>query len=294
MKLLFTLAGFLFLAASTGFASADEPEERLTRALTIDELLSDAEFTRLQPAPAGADRRPLLAAAGGGIGGWFIPELYFWFPTLRGQIWTNPDYKIDLDSDLGLDDTQVAVLPQLQFSVWRLGLRFTGYRVDFAGAGTIPGPFEFGGVQFQPGENVLSDLSIDNYKVTLLFAIVNLPFLAVYAEGGVSYFGIESTITGQTSGPATESADLPIPVVGVLAQAHVGRWLFELEVDGLSVTVSDTDVDLLEVQASVGFTFFKLFAVHVGYRYTALAGTDGSLSLDSTLDGFYLGASFRF
>ena len=293
MKLPWAIACFL-LAASAGLASAEAGEERVTRALVVDSLLADGEFTRQQAVAWDAEKPPVLASAAGGLGGWFIPQLYLWYPTLKGQIWTDPAYKIDLDADIGLDDSQVSVLPQLQFAFWRLGIRFTGYQIDFSGVGTIPGPFEFGGVQFVPGENVTSDLSIDNYKLTLLFAIVKFDFLAVYAEAGVSYYGIDSTITGQLSGPAYENADLPIPVVGVLAQASFGRFLFELEVDGLSVTVSDVDVDLLEIQASIGYTFFKLFAVQVGYRYTSLAGTDGDLALDTTIDGFFVGASFRF
>jgi hypothetical protein len=293
MKLVWFIACFV-LAASAGFASAEVNEERLTRGLVIHGLLQEEEFVTQRATAWDAEDAPLLASAAGGLGGWFIPELYFWFPTLKGQIWTDPAYKVDLDGDLGLDDNQVSVLPQLQLSVWRIGVRFAGYRASFSGLGTIPGPFEFGGVQFVPGETVASELSIDNYKLTLLFAIVKFDFLAVWAEAGVSYYGIDSTIDGQISGPAYESADLPIPVVGVLAQAAVGKFLFELEVDGLSVTVSDVDVDLLEIQASIGYTFLKLFAVQVGYRYTSLAGTDGNLALDTTLDGFFVGASFRF
>jgi hypothetical protein len=250
------------------------------------------EATAVYLAQAAFDR-PVAAPATGGLFGWVFPQIYVWFPALDGTMRAGND-RIDLQDDLGLEEGDASLMPQIQLSLGGVGLKFGAYFVRFEGQGTLTRSFEFGGVTFLVNEDVTTTVRIDNYRLVSIIPIVKTDFLAIYLQGGISYFHLEGTIRGELSGSGSGTADVPLPVAGVLAQAKVGPVVFELDASGFSLDVGDVGATVLDVQATIGVVLFKVVGVRAGYRLVVLDGHSEDFAVDGTLEGFFAGASVQF
>ncbi len=241
--------------------------------------------------PAG---EALAAPASGGVFGWFVGQVNLWLPSLSGHLATTGGDGLDFESDLGIDDTEAVVLPVIQLSLGRFGMRLSGFVAGFSGENRIDRTFTFGGLSFSVNEQVRSDVDVQNIRAVFLYSFFEIPMFRIAVEGGISYFHLEGVITGDSSGTAREVTDLPIPVLGLLAQAKFGRLLAELEVSGFTIDISDVEGTLIDVQFSVGMTLFKVVAVRAGYRLIVVDGTADDFDFDATLSGFFVGASVQF
>jgi hypothetical protein len=201
---------------------------------------------------------------------------------------------VDFDRDLGLDDTETSVLPEILVSLGRVGVRFDTFKVKFEGSARVTRSFTFGGLDFLVDENVTSRVEIQNFRLLGTVHLTKLAIFTIAVQGGVTYYQLDGRITGETLGSATEFADVPVPVVGFLAQSRIGKFLIEFDVTGIALDTSDIDGTAVDLQVSVGFTVFKVAAVRVGYRLVNVDGTGEDLELDARLDGFYFGASVQF
>ena len=117
--------------------------------------------------------------------------------------------------------------------------------------------------------------------------------IAIYLQGGLTYYRLEGTVTS-ASFSATDTADVPIPVGGILAQAKIFGLLVEVDVTGLVVEYGGVEGSVFDVKLSVGYAFAKVMAVRGGYRIVRFDGGDGDFDIDTTLDGFFFGASITF
>ncbi len=237
---------------------------------------------------------PAYAPATGGLFGWIVPQLYVWFPFLKGDMVTDGGDRVDFRSDLGLDEGELTVMPQLQVSLGPIGFRFSAFFARFEGSGRIDRAFSFAGITFPVSENVTSKVQIDNYRLLSFYPIVRTDFFTLALQGGISFFQVDGSVTGATVGSASDSASLPLPMGGVVVQAKIGRFLLEADIAGFTIDFGDIGATFLDAQASVGFVVFKVVAVRVGYRHVLLDAHADGFSLDATLSGFFTGLSFQF
>ncbi|MGQ0613581.1 MAG: hypothetical protein ACT4PV_07595 [Planctomycetaceae bacterium] len=237
---------------------------------------------------------PSYAPATGGLFGWIIPQVYVWFPFLKGDMDTGDGERVDFRDDLGLDEGELTVMPQLQVSLGSLGFRFSAFFARFEGSGRIDRTFTFGGISFPVSEEVTSEVRIDNYRLLSFYPIVRTDFFTLALQGGISFFHVEGTVTGATTGRASDSASLPLPMGGVVLQAKIGRFLLEADIAGFTIDFGDIGATFLDAQASLGFIVFKVVAVRVGYRHLLLDAHADEFSIDVTLSGFFAGLSFQF
>ncbi|MFQ5845547.1 MAG: hypothetical protein ACE5JG_11235, partial [Planctomycetota bacterium] len=73
----------------------------------------------------------MAAPVAGGVLGLFIPQLYVWEADIAGEIRATGGDLLDLQTDVGLDQTETSVLPVVQFSFGGLGVRFSAFFLDF-------------------------------------------------------------------------------------------------------------------------------------------------------------------
>ena len=276
----------LLLAAAAAAAPGGEAPSPLVTA--VEAYVRDAEMRGFETAA------PFVRApAAGGAVGWLHLRVSYWYPSIDGEIASGGD-RLDFRDDLGLDDNEGTVVPEVLLSIGSLGVRFDAFFLEFDGQSTITRPFTFGGVVFLVNEDVTSHVEINHLRLLGTFPVVRSDFLELRVQGGLQVFDIDGTVEGSTSGTSRASGTIPIPVVGVLAQIKVSRILLELDVAGLSIEYGDVEGTVLDARASVGVTVLKIVAVRAGYRVVFFDGSADDVTLDATLEGFFVGASISF
>jgi hypothetical protein len=284
-KLMRCLLSLLLLAAlvaaETGLVPAVPAREPTAAELAVESFVRDA-------------REPMvLAPASGGLLGWIAVRADAWYPRLDGQFSSLGGDILDT-KELNLDTNAWGPAAEVTLTPSRFFFRFDFYSVGFEGDSTLVRTFSFGGQTFTINEDVNANVRIDNYRFLAGFAAVKTAPVRLYVLLGLGYYHLEGAIVGSVSGQAEESLDIPAPLLGLLFQAKVSRFLFEVEATGLTVSFSDVGADYLDVKASVGITVFKVAALRVGYRYVFLNGHVSDFDVDVTLDGFFVGAGVQF
>jgi len=277
----------LLLAATSAFAAGDARKTPVGR--EVSAYIADADPLAI-PAASGTY---LSAAVQGGVMGWASLRLDVWIPSLNGHLTDDAGNSASM-GELGLDNTETVVVPRALLAFGPVGLLIDAYEFKTAGDGTLTGTFNFGGVDFTVAENVHTDVDMTNVRGILTVSVFSTDFLRISLLGGISYYGFDVTVTGQTSGTASVSAPVPVPIIGVLAQAKFGHILLEGEISGLTFDYGDYNIDYLDFQVSVGGTFLKVIAVRAGYRLVSISGTIEGFHVDATLDGFFVGGSVNF
>ena len=253
--------------------------------------LQPADLTFV-PAPAGHD---IVAPAQGGLLGMLIPKLYYWDAELSGVLTDGfSGDLIDVQADLGVDVMEGTLMPELQMVLGGIVVRFNGFEFEFLGDAILQRTINFGGQTFTVTDQVLTELDLQNYRLTAGFRLLNTPWLAVALQGGVAYYELEATISSTLAGTVSESVQAPVPVVGVLAQAKLGMFIFSGEVSGISFSIEGVALDYLEINVSAGVILFKIVSLQVGWRQIAFDIEDSNLALDATLEGFYFGGAIHF
>jgi len=239
-------------------------------------------------------REPMvLAPASGGLVGWIAVRVDAWYPRLDGEFSSLGGDIIDA-AELNLDTNAWGPAAEVTLTPGRFFFRFDFYRVRFEGDSTISRTFSFGGVSFTINEDVNANVRIDNYRFLSGFAVVKTAPIRLYVLLGLGYYHLEGKVVGSSSGEAEESLDIPAPLIGLLFQAKVTKFLFEVEASGLTISFSDVGADYFDIKASVGITLFKVAMVRLGYRYVLLNGYVSDFDVDAKLDGFFLGAGVQF
>lgn len=268
-------------AADTGLAPAGEAQEPSARALAVEGFIRDA-------------REPmLLAPASGGLLGWIAVRTDAWYPRLDGSFSSLGGDSIDA-AELRLDTNTWGPAAEVTLTPGRFFFRFDYYQVRFEGDSTLSRTFTFGGISFTINEDVNARVRIDNFRFLSGFAVVKTAPFRLYVLLGLGYYHLEGRVVGSVSGEAEESLDIPAPLVGVLAQAKLSRFILELEVSGLTVSYSDVGADYIDVKASVGISFLKVAMARVGYRYVLINAHVTDFEADMTLDGFFVGLGVQF
>lgn len=279
------LTSLLLLAAwasaETGLVPAAPARERSPKEIAVESFVRDT-------------REPMiLAPASGGLLGWIAVRADAWYPQLDGKFSSFGGDIVDA-AELNLDTNNWGPAADVTLTPGRFFFRFDFYQVRFEGDSTLSRTFTFGGQTFTINEDVYSRVRIDNYRFLSGFAVVKTAPVRLYILLGLGYYHLEGRVEGSVTGSAEESLDIPAPLIGLLFQAKVTRFLFELEASGLSVSFSDVGADYIDIKASVGITLFKVAAVRLGYRYVLLNGYVSDFDVDVTLDGFFVGAGVQF
>ena len=214
---------------------------------------------------------------------------------MTGDLTVEGGIVLDVESDLGIGDSEITVVPQFQLKVLGIvGLRFDAFFLKFDGDSLLSRTFTFGGATFQLNEQVSTELSIDQFRLMFLISLIDVGNVALSLQIGAAGLFLDGTLVGATTGSASRSEEIVIPLVGAVLQAKLGTVMLEVDVLGMTIEYDGTSGTIIDVRISVGTTLFGVAAVHVGYRHIVIEGEGAGFLLDVTLAGFFIGVSVQF
>jgi hypothetical protein len=231
-----------------------------------------------------------------------------WFAGLDGEVEADGDVlqgsQIDLDSTLGLDDTELTHEIQLYVNVPVLGRFYGGYWwIDFKEDETLEQTVTFDDRVYAASTTVESELQLDVLYASYEFILAS-PALEELAKAEIGILAGARLIMADASieslsASASEEGTAPLPVVGAHAAIQATPWLRgDLEVMGMTFSVSDVSVTYIEAYVEVVAQPWMGFFVGPGYKFVSARIEDESGSTDFEIefdiDGLYLTAGYRF
>ncbi len=224
-----------------------------------------------------------------------FPKLGVWNAHISGTMSSGtPPLQLDLFDDLGLESNTDGFIVYGQISLGFLAIRYSSFFAQFEGQNTLTRDIDFGGISFTISDDITSSLEINNYTLMLAVRLINIDGFKFYVEGGVSYYQLEGTVASTTFGTGTETADVPVPVIGALIQLNFGRFFVELELMGLDLEYGNTRGSVLDGQVSVGVRFLRFIAARAGYRYIDFDGKHNDFEVGVVIDGFFFSVGIVF
>ncbi|MHC4960299.1 MAG: porin family protein [Planctomycetota bacterium] len=203
---------------------------------------------------------PLIAAAHGGLFGFVSVQLNAWYPELDGDIKTGTKTQ-------AIKESEFVVLPVVTFNISKFGGRIDGFTSKF----TAP----------------TSEVKIDQIRALFLWSFLNTRTLSLTAEAGLIATLVDVTITGTSS-----SEDFVLPALGLLFEAKVLMFMFEVELTGATLGSGETVVDF---RAAAAWAILKFGALRVGYRQIYMdLDSNGTALSSANLGGFFVGIGFQF
>ena len=224
-----------------------------------------------------------------------------WFGSLSGTVSDDNSLgvgsDVDLDTDLGLSDFVFAPGGSANLRLGRHDIFASGFAYDNSTTETVTRTFNFGEVNFAVSTQVASDVQIVTGGLEYGFALFtgNLSGVRLEPTIGVSYFGIDVTLTDQTTGFTDNvDVDVPVPTLGARAEIGLGDFQVEGDIQGLYVNVSDIEAAFVQGDAAVVWRLLANMGVLAGYRFTYTRGEVGGFQFDALFHGPFAGIEFRF
>ena len=207
------------------------------------------------------------------------------FSDLDGEVWADPertdgDLAIDLQDDLGLDDSDE--LPALAFT-WRISERqrfqFEYFEIGSDGSGKVERNIEWDDLEFLAGVKLKGGMEMDIGRGFYGYSFLKDEKKEFGAGLGLHYLGAELYIEGEAlkdgQSVASAKADIDdwyiLPNLGLFGNyAFSEKWLALGRVDWISADLYDYDGTLWNVEAALQYQAFKNFGVGLAYRYLSL------------------------
>jgi len=217
-----------------------------------------------------------------------------WFPRLEGPIAVKGTKVLDLTNALNVRDRNGTPFVRVTIGYDVFGLIFDFRQLQFAGSVRAQARFELGGKVFEFDETLVTDLTINQFRILPTWCVYRRPGIQVNLLAAIGLNLLEgsfSTTTGESDG---FSQLLPTAFIGANVKGHVGKLAWEVEVKGLSINLDEFGGGLLDVDGSVGYRFWGSLSVRVGYRYSKLDGYYKIFSAKFIADGFYISLQWDF
>lgn len=237
----------------------------------------------------------------------------FWDSTMAGDIQASvpglTGNRLGIKDTLGIKDS--IFIPEVEFKGKLLGKNklIVSYGFgDFTGKKTITQDLNFGGKTYSASDTLDTSFKVTRAAVLYewLFAPETLTrMFPSITEGefglllGVKYLGIDASVESTVAGTSvSESANLPIPVIGFFtqmgflnntAQVEFAIEIFDLNTSKAKVNYADFYVEGKAVIYSV--------PVSLGYmmsNFIVDTGASDTFKTDLNFKGFYIAASMGF
>lgn len=243
---------------------------------------------------------PVLAQSARGRGPGVELEVRLWSPELSGQIEVREagiGTRIDLDSDLGLQDDEFL---EGRLS-WRLTrrqkLRIGFMPLAYSGSQVVSRTIEFGGQTFALDARVDSDLDLEYGRVGWAWQFLATgdgafrvgPLIEAKGFRGDAALAAETVVGGIS---ASESFEAAFAAVGLALDLEPSS---RLHVFAEATQLVGTDEgDFRDAEAGVRFLPTSRIGLVLGYRLFDLDAEEGDDFLDVEIEGFFFGADVSF
>jgi hypothetical protein len=232
-----------------------------------------------------------------------------WFARMSGTIeaddGSGTSTRLDLASDLGLDDRNLTHEIQAYLGIPFLGRIYLGWwRAHDTGSETLDRTIEFEGFTYTASTQVDSEVTLDVAYLTYEFAFPTIPIgdlvsIELAAQVGVRAIRGEGSIEESAGGQSgTEDGVVGFPTLG----AHVTVQLFklvrvEVEAVGLTFSYGDWDMHYWEISGEVVAQPLPWLFAGVGYKLASIHvehSGDERFLVDVGVAGLYITAGLRF
>lgn len=224
-----------------------------------------------------------------------------WIPDLGGKISLEDAIgfgtNLDLESNLGINDTDSMFAYELQLNLGGGVLKISGFSLDLSGLQNTLSTFTFGNLNLDVNDLVDTDIDIQNIKFQYtmpLFTIQNHGF-DFGTSFGIDFYEIKATVIDVLA-VATDSIkeQLPIPIAGLHFALPVGDFLIDADISGLIISVENIDVSYIDLNVSISWEPIPGVGIFAGYRMIEAELDDANFATDISLKGPYFGGEIRF
>lgn len=213
-----------------------------------------------------------------------------WFQDPGGSIQFRGD-RLDVEDDLGLDgDTEVFAWLALEHPVPVLpNLRVSITNVSSSGAGAIAQNFTFGGVTFTGGEDIASELDLDQVDLALYYELLDN---VVEADLGVNakYVDGSAKVRSLTDASLNESVSFNgvLPMLYARLGANLPFSGLSAAIEGGGLSYSGNTIADYSVKLSYETPYF--IGLEAGYRGQVVDLDDfDDVTSDIDISGAYIG-----
>jgi hypothetical protein len=200
--------------------------------------------------------------------------------------------EIDVEEDLGMDNTQLTFLSSLQ---WRISkrsrLNFMYYNIPRNSTHTLGRDIDFNGNTYPINTTVKSNFNTAIYQISYGYAVLSKPNYEVGVLIGTHLVGAEAGIAleagnGNIGGSTNFGFTAPLPDLGLWGGVAItDRVAVTFDVDYLSMTIDN-------ITGSI-FAYNLLFAYNVVGRLDLTAGFSG-LNFNLGVEKKNANASFKW
>ena len=224
-----------------------------------------------------------------------------WFPEPDGLIILQDAFgfgtNLDLDTNLGINDSDSTFAYDVQLNLGGSVLRISGFSLDFTALENSISAFTFGDLTVSLGDLVDTEVEIQNIKFQY-----GTPFFNIKDHGfefgpsiGFNLYEIKATVVDVLA-VASDSIDeeIPIPIVGLHLALPLGDFLLDADISGLIVNIENYNVNYIDLNVSLSWEPIHGVGIFAGYRMIEAELDDSNFTTDVSLQGPYFGGELRF
>ena len=201
--------------------------------------------------------------------------------------------RIDLEQDLNFDNSQQAI-GEVAISLGDSMISVAYIPIDFSGSGVLTRNINFNGQNFGLGTTVTSTFKADIIDAGYTYYLVNMDDLPsrfqLGIEAAVKTVIAKTTMVSATANTSTNTT-IPIPTMGLRGRVALADFI------GLSGRVGYLGYSgnkFLDADVQIEFSPLPTIGIYAGYRHLKLEIDSNGVFANTTMQGPYAGAFFRF
>lgn len=199
----------------------------------------------------------------------------------------------DVDSDLGLGDTEAVPYVRLQTDVSRHRVRLHGFGVDAEGNGTLAG--DYGGIP--AGAPVRTSMQFFAINANYGYELLRDRHYRLAVGGQAAFYSLDVAARSSPGREEVETSVL-VPMPFVEGELFFEQFTLGANFGVMGADLGDASGRYLDTEAYVQWQVNKDFDLLVGYRYLVLDGygraSDRDFDADLDLQGVFFTAGVRF
>jgi hypothetical protein len=205
----------------------------------------------------------------------------------------NAGTKIDLEQDLNFDNSKQPI-GEIGISLGDSLFTIAYTPLSFSGNGSLTRPINYNGQIFTAGSTVTSKFKADIIDVGYTYYLVNMDDLPSRFQLGIETAAkiviVKSSMAGGGIN-STKNITVPIPTLGLRGRIALADFIGIVGRVGYLGYAGNT---FLDADAQIEFSPLPTVGIYAGYRYINLKVDTRGVFADTTFNGPYAGAFFRF
>ena len=187
--------------------------------------------------------------------------------------------EIDLESDLGFDDTQTTFYGA---GYWRFSPRHRiglGYfRFKDESSATAQRELQIGDEIFPVGASVFSEFSFEIFPINYSYSFIKRENMEFSGTVGLHWYRANFKVGGSASlgkldldNEVTAKADIPLPLIGLAFKYNfTKRWTAGIHAEAFALSIGDYSGSIVNLSPRTEYWFFNHFGAGLALNYFRL------------------------